>query len=183
MLSLGLCVAGEFDGTKYERRNPDAETFYVEIKPTSDKFEEKALAVNGLDRTSLERNGSDPKVAMDEVSRWIRRVSEGFRPVLVAYPVAFDWSFINWYFVTFASDDSPFGYASCLDIRSLYMAKANTLFERSGKRDMPNSLQTKRPHSHNALDDSIEQAELFSNIFEWSPANELLTDSSALTHP
>jgi hypothetical protein len=32
---------------------------------------------------------------------------------------------------------------------------------------MPASLLPVSPHTHNALDDAIEQGELFANVFEW----------------
>lgn len=90
------------------------------------------------------------------------------RPVLVAYPVAFDWAFLYWYFERFADDGSPFGHSSCLDIRTLYQAIAGTVFDRSGKSAMPDFLQPVSPHTHNALDDAIEQGELFSNLLSWA---------------
>jgi hypothetical protein len=33
---------------------------------------------------------------------------------------------------------------------------------------MPVSLLPASPHTHNALDDAIEQGELFANVFEWA---------------
>ena len=38
---------------------------------------------------------------------------------------------------------------------------------RSTKRQMPAALLSARPHTHNALDDAVEQAELFQNLFRW----------------
>ena len=88
------------------------------------------------------------------------------RAVVVAYPVAFDWSFLFWYFIRWCGD-SPFGYSSCLDIRTLYQAKARTVHDCSGKQSMPAWLLPSTPHTHNALDDAREQAELFANVFEY----------------
>jgi hypothetical protein len=33
---------------------------------------------------------------------------------------------------------------------------------------MPGFLQPSSPHTHNALDDAIEQGELFANLLEWA---------------
>jgi hypothetical protein len=33
---------------------------------------------------------------------------------------------------------------------------------------MPPQLLSSRRHTHNALDDAIEQAELFANLFRWA---------------
>jgi hypothetical protein len=35
---------------------------------------------------------------------------------------------------------------------------------------MPRELLSRRRHTHNALDDAIEQAELFANLWEWAGA-------------
>ena len=35
------------------------------------------------------------------------------------------------------------------------------------ERAMPHELLSKRPHTHNARDDAVEQADLFANLFEW----------------
>lgn len=168
MLSFGLCLAGLYDGARFQRYECSEETlFYAELKPVSDRFEAEALEVNGLNRERLAVDGMDPAAAMHAADRWIRAHADGARPVLVAYPVAFDWAFLYWYFVQFA-DESPFGYSSCLDIRTLYQARALTQFDDSSQRSMPHWLLPRREHTHNAADDAIEQAELFSNIFEWA---------------
>lgn len=168
MLSFGLCVAGRFDGARFERCEHERESlFYAELKPVSEKFEAEALEVNGLNRERLLLEGASPAKAMRDANRWVRSQADGARPVLVAYPVAFDWAFLYWYFVQFAGD-SPFGFSSCLDIRTLYQARALTPFDNSSQRSMPHWLLPRRDHTHNAADDALEQAELFSNIFEWA---------------
>ncbi|HEV7774079.1 MAG TPA: hypothetical protein VGO48_12420 [Conexibacter sp.] len=40
---------------------------------------------------------------------------------------------------------------------------------------MPSELLPARPHTHNALDDAIEQAELFSNVFAWTLSDRHVT--------
>jgi DNA polymerase III epsilon subunit-like protein len=168
MLSFGLCVAGRFDGRRYERCDQDREAlFYRELKPVTESFEAEALAVNGLDRDVLAQKGDDPAQAMRDADLWVRSHAGNARPVLVAYPVAFDWAFLYWYFIQYAGV-SPFGFSSCLDIRTLYQARALTPFDSSSQHSMPHWLLPKREHTHNAADDALEQAELFSNIFEWA---------------
>jgi hypothetical protein len=174
LLSFGLCVAGVFDGSSYEAVDPqERTTFYRELRPISNQYEAEALAVNGLDRSALCRHGTDPSEAMDDAADWVRSIAGERRAVLVAYPVAFDWAFLYWYFVRFAASGSPFGYSSCLDIRTLYQARAQTVFDLSGKRCMPSFLRPDRPHTHNALDDAIEQAQLFTNVFTWATADHV----------
>lgn len=167
LLSFGMSVVGTFDGKRL--REPGTPlTLYRELRPISETFQPEALEVNGLDRDRLVAEGADPAAAMDEAAAWVARVADGHRPVLVAYPVAFDWSFLYWYFERFSRTGSPFGHSSCLDIRTLYQAQTGTVFDLSGKRNMPAELLPKAPHTHNALEDAIEQGELFANLLRWT---------------
>jgi len=169
MLSFGLAVVGTYDGQHFERVVQDERAvFYRELQPISDEFDPEALEVNGLDRDQLRKCGDEPTAAMSAAARWVADVGDGFRPIIVAYPVAFDWSFLYWYFAQFADRPSPFGHSSCLDIRTLYQAIAGTVFDASGKSSMPDFVQPKREHTHNALDDALEQGELFANLFEFA---------------
>jgi hypothetical protein len=170
MLSFGLCVAGIFDGERFHRPPADErQTLYCELKPISAHFEAEALEVNGLDRDQLAVAGADPQDAMTAADLWVRSFAPNARPILVAYPVAFDWAFLYWYFVKF-NGDSPFGFSSCLDIRTFYEARALTTFDNSSQRSMPSWLLPSAEHTHNAADDALEQGELFANIFEWALA-------------
>lgn len=168
LLSFGLTAVGKYDGRNFERWDVREKTFYAELKPISQEFQTEALEVNGLDRDRLQATGSDPEEAISAAADWVRTTCPECRPVLVAYPVAFDWSFLYWYFERYAPDGSPFGHSSCLDIRTLYQAVAGTVFDRSGKAAMPDFLRPDLPHTHNALDDAVEQGELFANVLSWS---------------
>lgn len=170
MLSFGLAVVGRYDGSFTRIEPTPSVTFYRELQPISDQFDAEALAVNGLDRSGLVEHGDLPSDAMAAAAEWVMSVAEGCRPVLVAYPVVFDWSFLYWYFVQFNGGVSPFGHSSCLDIRTLYQAVSGAVFDESGKEAMPEFIRGSRPHTHNALDDAIEQGELFANLFEYARA-------------
>ncbi|HEY7456907.1 MAG TPA: 3'-5' exonuclease [Solirubrobacterales bacterium] len=168
LLSFGLTAVGKYDGRTFDRWPDGEKTFYRELRPISDEFQPEALEINGFDRDRLLEEGADPEQAMTDASEWIRSICPECRPVLVAYPVAFDWAFLYWYFERFAPNGSPFGHSSCLDIRTLYQAVAGTVFDRSGKTAMPEFLRPATPHTHNALDDAVEQGELFANLLAWA---------------
>lgn len=168
LLSFGLTAVGKYDGKSFDRWPGRDRTFYRELRPISAEFQEEALAVNGLDREQLLMSGEDPKQAMTDAAAWVQEMCPECRPVLVAYPVAFDWAFLYWYFERFAPEGSPFGHSSCLDIRTLYQAVAGTVFDQSGKTAMPEFLRPESPHTHNALDDAVEQGELFANLLGWA---------------
>ena len=168
MLSFALCVAGTYDGERFERVDPMRHTFYRELRPISDNVDEAALAVAGLDRDRLLTEGEDPHDAMTEAADWVREIAGDRQPVLAAMPVAFDWTWLYWYFTAFTADGSPFGVSNCFDVKTAYMVKARTPAARSHRNEMPPELRSERPHTHHALDDAAEQADIFANLFEWS---------------
>jgi len=167
MLSFALVYAGTFDGKLFIRPNNYTDTFYRELQPISDQFQVEALQVNGLDRDRLLKEGVSPSQAMTEASRWIRSISGQAKPVLVAYPLSFDWAWLYWYFIRFSEDGSPFGYSRCFDLKTALSIKGSVPIAASGRSRLAASLKSTRQHTHHALDDAIEQAEIFANIFEW----------------
>lgn len=162
MVSFGVAVAGSRAET-FTPADPTAATFYRELRPISDDFVPQALAVSGLDRDALLRDGADPASAMSELNAWVLQTAGGAKPVFVAYPASFDWMFVYWYLIRFTGR-SVFGHSNCLDVKTAYAIKADVPYGRAHKRAMPRHLLSQRPHTHNALDDAIEQAELFANI-------------------
>ncbi len=168
MLSFGLAVAGRFDGKDFKRRDPELQTFYRELRPISNAFDGDALEVAGLDRDELRRTGADPKAAMSEAARFVSKAAGDDRPVLVGFPVPFDWMFLYWYFVNFTGD-SPFDFSSALDMKTIFQTKAGVVLSEAGKDDLPDELRSTRPHTHNALEDAIEQADIFAKLFVWTP--------------
>jgi hypothetical protein len=169
MLSIGMVVAGRYDGERFDAADLDDpdHRFYAELRPISSQFDQAALEVSGLDRDVLQRDGEDPALAMTRAARWVRQVARKDRPVFAAFPLGFDWMFAYWYFLTFAEIGSPFGHSTHLDIKTLYAAKAGEPIVRSIKRNMPSAILGNRPHTHHALDDALEQAELLQNLLRW----------------
>jgi hypothetical protein len=167
MLSFGLAVAGSFDGSRFSACDPTAETFYRELAPISDQFDPEALAVSGLDREELIRSGADPAAAMSSARAWVRDVARPRRAVAVGYPLVYDWMWLYWYFVRFAEGGSPFGFSRALDIKTMYARAAAVPIGGATKRNMPAEILSSRPHTHNALEDAVEQADLFQRLFSW----------------
>ena len=167
MLSFALVYAGTFNGREFERPRDYESTFYRELKPISDTFDPEALAVNGLDRQRLRLEGEDPSHAMTKASEWVDSVAGNGRPVLVAYPLSFDWAWLYWYFIRFSSKGSPFNHSQCFDIKTAFAVKAAIPIVEAGRSKILPSLMSRRAHTHNAIDDAIEQAEIFANLFEW----------------
>jgi hypothetical protein len=167
ILSFALVYAGSFDGHRFERPASYEQTFYRELRPISDGFEPEALLVNGLDRERLCREGMLPQTAMREARDWVRKIVKERDAVLVAYPLCFDWTWLYWYFIRFSPDGSPFGYSRCFDIKTAISVKSSIPISEAGRQKISPKLRSNRVHTHHAIDDAIEQAEIFANTFQW----------------
>lgn len=167
MLSFALVYAGRFDGRHFQRPKNYELKLYKELRPISDNFEIEALHINHLDRARLCIEGEQPDRAMTDACRWVRRIANSAQPVLVAYPLSFDWSWLYWYFIRFSPEGSPFAYSRCFDIKTALAVKASIPIAEAGRSQVDPSLRSKHPHTHNAVDDAIAQAEIFANVFEW----------------
>jgi hypothetical protein len=101
-----------------------------------------------------------PEEAMREYAAWLKVLPH--RPVFVAYPAGFDFTFVYWYLVRFTCH-SPFSHWA-LDIKTYAIAHLKTAYRESTKRNMPKRWFERLPHTHRALDDAIEQGALFCNM-------------------
>jgi len=167
ILSFAIVYAGSFDGKTFKRPQNYDRVFYRELKPISESFQQEALDVNKLDRERLLLEGVAPEVAMNDAFQWVRSIAGEASPVLVAYPLSFDWTWLYWYFVRFCSSGSPFDYSRCFDIKTALAVKARLPISKAGRSRLDTTLSSHRLHTHHAVDDAIEQAEIFANIFEW----------------
>lgn len=182
MSSVGAFLAGgrTKDGNYVAFDHTDSEkVFYRELKPISEKFDEGAIKVgllNGFDKEDedtdgslrhdwMKEHGDDPATAMqdfaDFVNQWNNTLSA--RPVFMAYPASFDWTFVYWYFRKF-DVESPFGFSSVLDLKTYFATKFDKPLTRSTKRYMPKRLFPDLPHTHRADDDAIEQGIMGMNM-------------------
>ena len=167
MLSFALVFAGAFNGRKFNAPASFEKTFYRELRPISENFQQDALRVNGIDRDRLLLEGGDPVNVMSEAAGWIRNISRNGKPILVAYPLSFDWSWLYWYFTNFAIGGSPFNHSLCYDVKTAYAVKAGVPISEAGRSKLLPSLRATGKHTHHALDDAKEQAEVFATVFRW----------------
>jgi DNA polymerase III epsilon subunit-like protein len=151
MLSLGACVVG----------NPD-ESFYAELQPINDNFIQQALEVSGFSLEALKATGEEPRLAMERFEGWIKQAAGDHRPVFVAFNATFDWSFTHWYLIKFLGRD-PFGISG-LDIKAYYMGKHHTSWGKTVKREVRSQYPPRFQHTHHALDDAKEQADIFAQM-------------------
>jgi hypothetical protein len=127
----------------------------------------KTMAWWGQNRRAWNKcrvNPEAPETVMPRYVDWVKSLPGV--PVFVAYPAGFDFTFVYWYLMRFVGE-SPFSH-SALDIKTFALAVLGGEFHSTTKRNMPRQWFDKLPHTHDALDDAIEQGALFCNMLaEW----------------
>lgn len=99
--------------------------------------------------------------AMEAFDVWLNWITEGHNNmILVAAPLMFDGAWINYYLHRFVGK-SKFGYSG-LDLQSWVSGYRKVPYYKSGKKFMPRRwFNPDLVHNHCALDDAIEQGDLF----------------------
>lgn len=156
MLSLGAAAfrAGELIGTH---------TVNLDLLPgaVQDPATMKWWQGQGDAYAKTRENAQPPEIAIPAFVTWVGSITH--KPVCAAYPAGYDFMWLYWYLVRF-NGDSPFSF-SCLDIKTLAMAKLGIAYRDTTKRNMPKRwFDGVPPHKHVALDDAIEQGWLLMRI-------------------
>jgi ribonuclease T len=153
MLSLGAVVV-----------NDPKQTFYVEFKPVNDKFVPDAMEIVGRSLRDFAEKGREPKEAMAAFRDWLTRIAKAGKPVFVGFNATFDWAFVNSYFHQYIGEN-PFGFGG-IDIKSYYMGLTGCTWDETRSSRIRAEFKGTARHTHNALDDAIEQAEMFHRMME-----------------
>jgi len=150
--SIGACVVGKTN-----------DNFYIELKPFTDRFRQESVDVSGLSIDYLEKNGVDIVYGLNKFKEWIEKHQ---RPVFVGFPLAFDMAFVHQYFLKHLGRD-PFGRTSAgVDLKTFAMAVLKCDLRDTSKKRLRDVISWEGKHTHNALDDAIEQANLFKELLE-----------------
>jgi len=131
--------------------------------PWSDEAEQ----VHRLTRARLAEEGTTPENAMQSFFDWVDTATAGRRPIFVAFNAPFDWMFVADYGWRFAGRN-PFG-VSALDIKALYLGRHLDAVRRWGETSSTHVLRhydVDLPHTHDALDDALEQAAMLRGILD-----------------
>lgn len=145
------------------------QAFYCTFKPISERFIRQNVKIceqGGVWRNLLKHEGKDPKEGMQEFLNWLSVLcgTDGY-PVMVALPDSPDWMFVSWYFHHFLGEN-PFGVHGCC-IKSYFSGATGLPIEDVYSSKMRAALNigfNEFRHTHNALDDAREQAEIFRRI-------------------
>ncbi|MCA7084684.1 exonuclease [Cupriavidus sp. DB3] len=106
------------------------------------------------------RDLQPPEQALVRYVEWVEALPG--KPVFVAFPAGFDFTWMFWYMMRFAGR-SPFGWAA-LDIKTLGFSLTGLRYRRTVKAALPQAWIDPLPHTHVALDDALEQGAMFCNM-------------------
>jgi hypothetical protein len=111
---------------------------------------------------SLAVGAGDWMYTMLDCDTWIRSFGALGKPVCCASPAGFDFTFFRCYMIAArGGNETPFKHR-CWDARSHAMGILGKEYSSCGKEGIPQSWRPKDlPHTHDALDDALEQAEQF----------------------
>jgi DNA polymerase III epsilon subunit-like protein len=154
MLSIGACLVSDTE-----------KTFYCELQPDREAADPEAMEIHGLSMDRLRAEGSPPAAAMQSFADWVaENLPENARPIFVALNAGFDWMFVNDYFHRYLGGN-PFGH-NALDIKAIYMGLKRIASVDAVKVAINRDYPPQRPLTHNALQDALDQARLFSKIMD-----------------
>lgn len=160
LLSIGACTIPR-----------PRKTFYIELKPDKTAFSHEALMVSKLSLEELAQSGIHPKEAILRFSEWINQtIPTGSKPIFVAFNAPFDWMFINDYFTRYLGQN-PFGH-SALDIKAYYMGLAGVTWKETSMREVIHHFSGQTLLTHHALQDALDQADLFEKMLRSSTRSD-----------
>ena len=121
------------------------------------------------------KDQQDPAAALNAYVEWVEALPG--KPVFVAMPAGFDFTFMFWYMMRFAGR-CPFSW-SALDIKTLAFAMTGLPYRKCIKPRFPKHWFDDHPHTHVALDDAIEQGALFCNMLADLRAQQAALEAAA----
>lgn len=154
LISIGACLVDD-----------PQRSFYVEIQPMPGlPWSVEAEKIHGLSQKYLAAHGVSPAEAMNTFSDWLAENCR-HRAIFVGFNAPFDWMFVADAFWR-ELNRNPFGISG-LDIKSYAMGKLNlTSWGETNKRELRKRFPTDLIHTHNALDDAVEQSQLMRALRE-----------------
>ena len=153
LLAIGACLVDD----------PD-QGFYVELRPVPGaRWDDAAERIHGLTREHLLEAGLEPAAALQAFADWIERVRGGGTAVFVGFNAPFDWMFVADAFHRHLGHN-PFGISG-LDEKAYFMGKHGVeRWSDTTKVAVRRRYPTEMSHTHNALEDAREQAELMRDL-------------------
>jgi len=153
MYQIGACLVSDV-----------IRTFTARLVPISRHYEMAALTAVGMRLDEVMELGEPASVVMRRFHDWVRHTPGGPDKVFVGFNAAFDWKFVDWYFLHYVGEN-PFGFAP-LDIKALVMGALGCDWFDTKMSRLPPEVRPDRPLTHDGLDDAVQQAEIFRKTLE-----------------
>ena len=175
MLSLGA-AAFTSDGAL-------AQTFSANLDPLPEAHEDARTmrwwASQPAAWEACRAQTQEPRRAMRSFHAWVGLQARTLGlPVMVAFPAAYDAMWVQWYLHRFVGDD-PFRRRA-IDIKTLAMVAMGAGYRATAKSSLPKHWRPCAKHTHVAVEDAVEQGELFLNIVRELNAQRGDTPDSSL---
>ena len=144
--------------------SPTGETYYSEIRPSTELFlpgNRKFCERHGLERDRLMDEAPDLNKVMGEFYEWTEDIKKecGKRAVFTAFNGGFDWAHTDLYFAK-AGFKNPYGIAP-FDIKSLAIALHEEWnWSKTNKNELPPEIVPEEEFTHHALEDALYQQKL-----------------------
>jgi hypothetical protein len=147
--------------------SPWGETFYAELKPSTDTYEQDKhdfCEAHGLERERLMDEGEEPAVVMERFNDWAHDLTQKYdkkkSAVFTAFMATFDYPMIDTEMRLAGIPKHAFGIGGYC-IKSLAMALPGAYSWRgTAKGRLPAEIVPEGDFSHNALEDSIYQQKI-----------------------
>jgi len=178
-------IAGHGSMLSIGAQSPTGESFYSEIRPANDDYKavnREFCEQHGLQRERLLQEAPDFKEVMANFHVWVTEVAgkTGKPPVFTAFNAAFDWAFVDLYFIKAGYEKNPFGIAP-FDLKSLALPLTGEWnWSATYKNKLPGIIIPEGDFTHHALEDAQYQQKLHfgmaallgaNNYVEWSSQN------------
>lgn len=139
--------------------------------PKTMEFWKKHPAAYEKSRTNL----VSPLAAMTDFTTWVNSLCHEYEAsaVMVGFPVAFDYMFLNWYLHKFLRA-SVFSH-NALDIKTVAAILLRRPFKATTLGCIPTHWFNSVPHTHVALEDALAQGELFCTV--WQAARQIAQEA------
>lgn len=158
-------IAGHGSMLSIGAQSPMGESFYQEIKPITNDFKpgnREFCEQHGLQRERLLQEAPDFKEVMTDFHSWVTDISKtaGKPPVFTAFNAAFDWAFVDLYFIKAGYEKNPFGIAP-FDLKSLALPLTGEWdWTKTSKNKLPAIIIPEGDFTHHALEDAQYQQKL-----------------------
>lgn len=169
MLSLGASVIND----AFEKKG----TFYKTMHPLPGATQHPKTMEFWADNPQAWKEATespvDPKAAIASFVSWLKSYNGTLVPV--GHPITFDLMFITWYCHKFAKE-APLGFAG-FDMKTFASAVLDIPFHHSKKGYWPSQWFNKAgAHTHNALEDAIEQQNILIAMMKQNSWNHYKLD-------